>query len=538
MHNHGHERIAFIAPQGVMVLKDDLFLKKQGSSAENGGQVIYVIEMARAMAASGHQVDIFARNYHSKDTEVEIDNCSGVRVIHIPTSADPVIEKEHFYPFYPEYLANVATFLNKDKNQYTSIIGHYADGMLIGACLEEYIKETTGQTTPFLGITHSLGLEKAESLHRSLAGSPDRTTQFGRLEDKFNIRQRLGCELSALSRADGMICVSQTHMKYLFDDYGYLEDQMAIVPGGIKGDVFYKKSEAEKIGLKEGLLANLKESRPDICDETFNALQNGQIVFGFGRLVRAKGVVNAVKSMEIILQRFPQAVYVYAGGNVPGKTEEEVSLLDEALEFAKSRGYADRVIFLGRQDQSDIADWLAVSNVYLHAAGLEPFGLAPQEAAATGIPCVISKYAGVAEVLENNIHALHIDPDNTKDIAKQVGRLLSNSDLADRLSEQAVEYVEKNATWAGRAKHIIDFIQRETRDLYFANRDKREINGNPYSNFAGRIILSDVFQRSVEGEQAQLISTAERIIRTILSQGLPITDTPISRLEFSERVVR
>ena len=132
-------------------------------------------------------------------------------------------------------------------------------------------------------------------------------------------------------------------------------------------------------------------------------------------------------------------------------------------------GYEDRVVFLGRQDQQTINQWLNVSDIYLHAAHLEPFGLAPQEAASTGIPVVMSMNAGACDVLKNNQHVLHTDPKKPVDIAKQVGRLLSNPHLATRCAQQAVETIQATCTWEARASDL-DSFAHEAEEIYLPQR--------------------------------------------------------------------
>src|SRR5882724_4939834 len=125
-------KLAFVSPQGNMFLENDTYLKRQGSTPENGGQVIYVVEMARAFADKGHQVDVFARNYEGRETVIETDKKQpNVRIIHIPTSAAPSVEKEYFYPHYAEYVAGAGKVIDDQKLKYDAIVGHYADGWMI-----------------------------------------------------------------------------------------------------------------------------------------------------------------------------------------------------------------------------------------------------------------------------------------------------------------------------------------------------------------------------------------------------------------------
>ena len=273
--------------------------------------------------------------------------------------------------------------------------------------------------------------------------------------------------MGAFQKMDGIAAVSQGHMDTLFADHGYPEHRMDIIPGGINESIFSPKklTRPQKLAARESLIDEVNASRqendiPEIPETSAEAIKSGRVIFGFGRMVEAKGIVNAVKSMKHTLEEHPDAVYVYAGGNIPPKQEEEKRVLEQSLEYAREHGYEDRIVFLGRQDQIKCSEWLDASDVYLHAANLEPFGLAPQEAAATGIPVVLSMNAGVAEVLRNNRQALHVDPLNPEDISKQTSMVLSNpKTLGRRLSDQALLYIEKEATWSGRTSQLLKFAQ-------------------------------------------------------------------------------
>ena len=54
-------------------------------AADTGGQVVYVIELARKLALLGHQVDIYTRRFEDQPEFDEVDD--RVRVIRIPVAA-------------------------------------------------------------------------------------------------------------------------------------------------------------------------------------------------------------------------------------------------------------------------------------------------------------------------------------------------------------------------------------------------------------------------------------------------------------------
>lgn len=664
-------KIAMVMPQGCMILKDGKYEAMQGTTPENGGQVIYTIEMARALATQGHEVTIYARNYESDEIITEVDeDYPGFKVVHIPTQAPNNIEKEYFYPHYPEFTARAFKYMEDNSEDYDSIIDHYADGMSVGAALKSMIRSAKKKVLPLIGITHSLGMEKlekqAETITAKVKGEMnkksdgDLTALFQKLqkqlsdggaeaestrdklievlsnltiterlnfaagmhheESAFNLITRLVMEAGALTEHDGVGTVSRDHNKSLRKDYGVKPRQMELVPGGvnpkkfnrttfnkeqkmahradmiatlkaeqaeklasretkkaaafsveenltsglqditrlgefrsgslsnrssafaqdmlslendrlIKGQAFYEafdryteeatsenyghmvgaymtfngdRSQVDKIektvskyisemkkevlrlkkkgeelsaedkdmlALAEGRKEQLKVYRGNINtvyassrvidDAALDNLQDKKVVMGFGRLVEEKGVLNAVKAFGKILEREPNAVYVYAGGNIPARNAKERKLYKEAMDYAREHGYEDKILFLGSQKQERISQLLNAFDVYLHCAFLEPFGLAPQEAAACGIPVILSQNAGVKEELQDETHALHVDPQDLKNIAEQVCRLLDDNDYTGAdLVEAAVEFVRQHATYEGRSKKLIRFLDR------------------------------------------------------------------------------
>lgn len=73
-----------------------------------------------------------------------------------------------FYPYYEEYLANMLGILEKGNLLFDAIVGHYADGMLLSSALGNYYA-SKGVPTPVVAVTHSLGLQKVQSVFSALS---------------------------------------------------------------------------------------------------------------------------------------------------------------------------------------------------------------------------------------------------------------------------------------------------------------------------------------------------------------------------------
>lgn len=80
----------------------------------------------------------------------------------------------------------------------------------------------------------------------------------------------------------------------------------------------------------------------------------------------------------------------------------------------------------------------------------EPFGISPLEAAQAGVPVIISKQSGVAEVMQ---HAIQVNFWNTEALADAICNVLKHPSLTQSLAKNSKEEVSK-ITWTEAAKKI------------------------------------------------------------------------------------
>jgi len=95
----------------------------------------------------------------------------------------------------------------------------------------------------------------------------------------------------------------------------------------------------------------------------------------------------------------------------------------------------------------------------------EPFGIIALEAMASGAPLVVSRVGGLAEIVEDSVDGIEVEPNNPSAIAAATVRILSDSELAARLSARGLEKA-KSYSWENVAKRTLGVYQdaaRETR---------------------------------------------------------------------------
>src|SRR5947208_5177538 len=80
---------------------------------DSGGQNVYVGQVARHLAARGHQVDVFTRRDRA-DLPEQMRFADGVRLIHVPAGPPTAVRKEDLLPYIDDFSQFVREFCDRD----------------------------------------------------------------------------------------------------------------------------------------------------------------------------------------------------------------------------------------------------------------------------------------------------------------------------------------------------------------------------------------------------------------------------------------
>ena len=169
-----------------------------------------------------------------------------------------------------------------------------------------------------------------------------------------------------------------------------------------------------------------------ICDEAFKVApdrpgvraglgipEQAKLALFVGRLASYKGVDTVLEALGPISERHNLHI-LYAGWpdlNVEGTSH----VLTSMKEMAEQAPWGDRVHYLGRRN--DIPHIMAASDVLVHPARMEGFGLVLVEALATGLPVVASDVEAIPEILAGT-HSAMVPPDDIAGFRDAVVRVL------------------------------------------------------------------------------------------------------------------
>ena len=166
--------------------------------------------------------------------------------------------------------------------------------------------------------------------------------------------------------------------------------------------------------------------------------QNMRIVFS-GRFDKKKNLPLVIKAMPQILDRYPDLILDIAGSG----TTNEVRILQKLVSTLELES---NVKFHGWIDSSKMQEIFAAARLLVLPSENENFALVVAEALSAGVPCVVSKFVGTAEIVAKHNAGEVIDELTAASVAEGIMNVLRGDEMKYR--EAAFEAVENSLDWS------------------------------------------------------------------------------------------
>jgi mannosylfructose-phosphate synthase len=407
-------------------------------AADTGGQVVYVLELAKKLAQLGFEVDIWTRRFEDQP-EMDVINAR-VRVLRAPCGGRAFIGKEHLIRHLDEWVENVLTYTRQHGLKYRFLNSHYWDAGYATRRLAEAM-DVDHVHTP-----HSLGLWKQRLMQPDFPGG-DRN-----LEDKYNFTERIAEETRLYRTATQVIATTPLQVDMIVGDYGAPAGQVHMIPPGYDDNRFFPVS----VQSREAIRARLG--------------YEGKVVLAIGRLARNKGYDLLIDAFSIVAPRLDGAVLHLAVGGTELNSNEQ-ALLAELKAQAAALGLAGRVKFTGFVPDADLADHYRAADVFVLSSRYEPFGMTAIEAMACGTPAVVTTHGGLHRALTFGRHALYADPFDRADLGICIVKVLRHPRLHARLSRMGAHKARSLFTWTGIAQQLTGLTEERATVLAFADTE-------------------------------------------------------------------
>jgi len=129
-----------------------------------------------------------------------------------------------------------------------------------------------------------------------------------------------------------------------------------------------------------------------------------------GQLIERKGLKNTIEAFSKISHQNWKLTIVGSG---PDENMFKKQVIDYHLD--------DKIKFVGFKQKNEIIDYYSEADVFLMPSYLEVWGLVLNEALASGLFCLASKYAGATfDLIKEGENGLVIDPKNVDDLVHKI----------------------------------------------------------------------------------------------------------------------
>ncbi len=233
-------------------------------------------------------------------------------------------------------------------------------------------------------------------------------------------------EKDGMENADHIMTVSELTRRTVIDKYGISPDKVTTVHNAV-------------IPLSDELVNLPRREKKD------------KVITFLGRITMQKGPEYFVEAAAKVLQKNKHVRFVMAGSG---------DMMDAMIKLAARRNIADRFHFTGFLRGKQVYEMLADSDVYVMPSVSEPFGISPLEAMEMGVPSIISKQSGCAEILDNVIKTDYWDIDA---MADAMHALTTYPALHRELRDRGIEEIH-GITWEKAGKKVIDIYKRVIAD--------------------------------------------------------------------------
>ncbi len=384
-------------------------------ATDTGGQVVYVIELSKALAELGIKVDIYTRQFGGRSQIDPIND--DVRVIRIPCGNDEFIRKEDLFPHLDEFVDNMEAFIKDNGLGYDLFHSHYWDAGYSGMNLAERFR------LPFIYTAHSLGAWKKEQM----GGDPQE------METLFKFSERIHWENIIFRRATAQTVTTLDGEETYERLYDFKSDNMIIIPPGV--DVY--------------------RFRPEPHTDTPPVETPEDFVFALSRIDSNKGIDFLIKAFDHVSKQSDTQLVV--GGGSKNPKQHEIDVMKGLTDLVDSLNLNDRVTFTGYVPDEHLDTYYRNARVFVLPSKYEPFGMTVLEAMGCGTPVVATGFGGLRHVLTNRKDSLLVDPSNSEELGSAIGEILTDESLAADLRKTGLKLIEKKFSWQSIARQHVDF---------------------------------------------------------------------------------
>jgi rhamnosyl/mannosyltransferase len=366
----------------------------------SGGLEMYVHNLSRFLVAEhGHEVAVVCSFWEGGGPGRE--DVGGIRVHRLP-----FLFKVSTTPVNPSWFRDIEAIVSAERPD-----------VINGHTPVPYISDVAARVARKTGIPFIL------TCHDTMAQSPLRSIL------SWIYFLSLGTGTMRIARRI-IVNSPQTAKSYHSSLEGSCADKVTVIPPGVDTAMFHPVGRAGK---------------------------EGKVIFFAGQLYAAsrKGLDILIRALPGVLAECPDARLLVAG---PGPTSPYECLV-------RKLGVSDRVEFLGNIEQSSLPRYYNMADVFVLPSRkrAEGFGMSLIEAQACRTPVIGSRVGGIPYAVLDGETGLLVPSGDPAALSRAIIRLLTDGEMARRLSANGYDRVRREFTWemiAAKTSRVYEEVTR------------------------------------------------------------------------------
>jgi len=400
----------------------------QPGTGDAGGMNVYVVELSRALARRGLEVEIFTRATSSQ-LPPQVELTDGVNVHHVEAGPFDGLDKNDL----PGQLCAFTAGLMREEARrtpgwYDVIHSHYWLSGQVGWLASDR------WNTPLVHSMHTLAKVKNRALAAGDAPEP---------------RGRVIGEEQVVAAADRLVANTKTEAEELIELYDADPRRVSVVTPGVDVDLF-------------------SPGGPDAVSRSRAELSlplDQDIVMFAGRIQPLKApdvLVRAMGALRRAGERLPLLVII------GGPSGDQTSLM-RLRDLARAEGVFDAIKWQPPVPRDQLPVWFRAADVVAMPSRSESFGLVAAEAQAVGTPVVAADVGGLQTIIKDGDSGLLVPDHDPQRWAEAFRMLFSDPAMQVRLSAGAHARIDE-LSWDGAAENMVRIYQHAWSDMQHRKR--------------------------------------------------------------------